>query len=170
MPLRALTLAALTITLLSGCGGHEPTPQVQAAPSATPTSSLTAKPETAEEFIHRWNDEQGRMQDGDTSAYRALVPDCAPCMQAADLVDSIYAAGGTVRTGGRTIQSITKRGSGEDQEHVFRVVVESSPTILRESADAPPRRLLGGRSIYDVTLTSSDSGWTLEGYTKVITS
>lgn len=159
-----LALSLCTALLLSGCGGKEPEPKFEAEPSSTPTPSV-AKQETAEEFIRRWNDEQTRMQKGDTTEYRRIADKCEPCMTAADQIDGIYAAGGFVKTDGRTIKSI-ESVSEEQGSRSYRVTVTSAPTEYQEKAGASIRRFKGGPAVYDVSIYRDDREWKLGFYLK----
>ena len=150
--------------LLTGCASEEPEPKF-AEPSASP--SVVKKEETAEEFIRRWNDEQTRMQKGDTKAYREMTPKCEGCQTTSGKVEKYYKAGGYVSTEGRKIVSIRPSDRSPSLEHVYLVEVDSAPTTYKTSTSAPEERLKGGVSVYEVYLTKKAGNWKFVDYWQV---
>lgn len=155
-PLALLLGSAL---LLTGCGAEdEPEPKFEAESTPTPT---VAKEETAEDFIRRWNDEQARMQEGDTAEYRRIAGQCKPCMKTADRIDKIYADGGFVKTDGRKVRSIEVSDRSQNVANAYLVEVDSAPTVYKESSEAPEEELKGGASLYELRLAKKDGEWRL---------
>lgn len=150
--------------LLTGCASEEPEPKF-AEPSASP--SVVKKEETAEEFIRRWNDEQTRMQKGDTEAYREMTPKCSACQSALEKVDDYYRSGGYVTTEGRTIVSIKPSDRSTKSKRLFMVEMNSAPTRYRTSASAPEKTLKGGSVVYELLLSKKQKSWEFLDYWQV---
>lgn len=157
-PRTSIALFCASALLLTGCGQDEPEPKMEPEPSASPAAE---KEETAEEFIRRWNDEQREMQKGDTTEYRRIAGECEPCMETAERIDGIYAAGGFVKTEGRTVRSIRKSERSPNIKHAYVVEVISAPTTYKNSSKAPEESLDGGDSVYEVRLSKKDGEWVL---------
>src|SRR4051794_18430239 len=151
---------APVLLVLSACGGGDDSvadPPV----SSPPTSSPTASPghERPEHFIRRWAEEDVRMQQsGKSSDFRALAHGCSGCNALADRVDSIYAAGGFIRTKGWEIKSVQVVSRDSDRCQVD-LRVSAYPTTYRERADGPEKTLLGGPATYQLGLTKAKDAW-----------
>jgi hypothetical protein len=156
--------AVLSASLLVACTADEPSAGVTPTPSpsgtelpGTPTSEPSA--ETAKEFIRRWNDEETRMQSGDSAAYRRSSRECPRCLEFADKVDGYYEAGGYVRTAGRKVLWVRRTERPARGIAVYRYAYESAPTRYRTSAEEPIQKLDGGRSVDEVTLRREGTEW-----------
>jgi len=152
--------------LLAGCS-DDPEPIFEPTETPSPTeSSPTAEPEaqSPEDFIREWLVLQRDMQNtGDVDAYLAASRGCSSCESAASIVTDYYAAGGYVRTKGRSLIALTPIDEGK----TYDLKVRSAPTKYKESADAPVQGFPGGVSTYRVTLRQTDSGWILSDEVEV---
>ena len=167
---RALAVAAALPLLLAGCSEGEAEPKMPdpspSSSSSTPTAEPTVEQESPEEFVRRWVRADREMQNsGEVDDYLALSKRCKPCKSVAERVQAIFEAGGYVKTDGLVIRRITDN-SGGDGPKVLDVSVRSSPTVLKESADAEPQTLPGGDVVYRMRL-SPQAPWELLNLTQL---
>ena len=92
---------------------------------------------------------------GDTEAFTTMSRKCDACIGLADRVDSIFAAGGTIRTEGWKIRRINTESPGSS----YSVLVDSRPTVYRENASAPQTRMPGGLTRHRVELARRAGEW-----------
>lgn len=164
--MRTLLATAATVLLLgtlAACSDDAPQPTFQPSteaatssppPSASdpPPSSDPPKPETAASFLRRWQAEAFEMQNsGDTTAYREMSLRCESCDSLADRVDSVYDAGGWIRTDGGSVRNLKEVG-GQGRLHIFEYVLKSAPTIYRQTSEGSKQRLGGGTARYQVNV------------------
>ncbi len=159
-------LAALTCcALLTLCSCSDDSSSSADPPSPTPTSassepSPTQEVETPEEFVARWIDLNTSMQNtGDTKAFRRVSSKCRPCLSTADQVDSIYKAGGYVKTDGWTAKSIAASEPGTDGAVQLTIAVISAPTEYKESSDGQIQRLEGGDFRELMSIAPNGNSW-----------
>lgn len=161
MSVRRTVVALVGAALLaSGCS-DDPESRFQPTDPPSPTeSTTTAQPEaqSPEEFIREWVELQRDMQNtGNVDEYLVASAGCESCLSTARLVEGYYAAGGFVRTQGRSILAIRPIKRGE----TYDVKVRSAPTEYRESADGPLQSFAGGVTTYRVTLRRQNNSWIL---------
>lgn len=153
-----LGIVLALVATLTGCSAPtEPVPR-SAEPSVGPTKGT--KQETAEQFIRRWNDEQREMQKGDTTKYRKIAGECESCMRTADSIDEFYAAGGYVKTEGRSIVWWRKLGKTAGGT-IYQLRVSSAPTEYTTRKGAPVQTFDGGQVTYELLLNRRDGRWAL---------
>lgn len=164
MSLRRALAAALLVplALLSACTEDEPVPQMPdpttVTPSPTETSS-TAAPETAEEFIRRFNEANVEMQaTGETTAFLSLTQECRPCSETANKVEGFYSRGGFVKWAGWKILRV-RHDQDTEQSSEYRVEVVTPKTRYKESDTAKVTVLDGGRVVYRASLVSAADSW-----------
>ena len=164
---RTLAAALAAGVLLSGCSDDpEPTFEPPASPSPSESESSSAQPEaqSPEEFIREWVKLQRDMQNtGDVDAYLRASKGCRSCSSTAQIVRDYYAAGGFVRTDGRSILDIDQIKA----EETYDIKVRSAPTEYKESADAPLESFPGGVTTYRVTLRPHGQTWILTNEVEV---
>lgn len=165
-PAALLLSLGLALAGLTACAEEEPEPKFTDEPTAAATP--VEKKETAKEFIRRWARVQTEMQQkGDSTEYRRIAGKCEPCMVSADLIDEIYAAGGSVTTAGMTVRSVTLEASTR-RAQTHRVEVDIAPTEYRESATSEVQMMPGGRSTYSAVIAPSKAdGWQFINFMKV---
>jgi hypothetical protein len=158
MGVRRILAGALTapLLLLSACSGDD---SVADPPvSSAPTSSATTQPpkrESAEHFIRRFYAAERQMENsGVTSQYERMVGSCRPCTALVKQVKDIYGAGGFIRWGGLTIDSI----SGT-KAHSYTVSFTAKPTHFQETETGEIKSLPGGKSTDLLTLARSSDRW-----------
>ncbi len=166
---------ALGLLMLAGCTDDEPDPppptsSTPSSPTSTePTDSPSPDPESAEDFIRRWVEEDIKMQNtGETGSFRRLNHRCKPCDRLANLVRNYYRAGGYVKTEGwriTGIEPIAKRGD----TRVVMVHVDGGPTEYRESSDSRTKHLPGERTRFQFTVRKLSDGWAVLDYVEVAT-
>lgn len=110
----AALLAALTLVLV-GCSDEDPEPQVDPTPStslsdtADPTPTISSPPAsvTAVQAVRGWVQERNQaLTSGDTTALRGLTSEkCGSCEPYIDLIEDVYAAGGSYETTGWTVDN-----------------------------------------------------------------
>ena len=150
-------VVALALPLaLTACGGDPIAPPPLTPVTSTTTSPTpTEEPETAEEFIRRWQAEADKMQNtGDTTAYLSLSQGCGPCADFAQMVRRIYGDGGYIKYGGTTVVSVERRPG-----NAFDYQVVTGPTEYRETASGSVKRLEGGTSKLGVELARVADEW-----------
>lgn len=155
MSLRRALAAALLVplALLSACTEDEPVPQMPdpttVTPSPTETSS-TAAPETAEEFIRRWQAAIDDMQTtGETAAFQAMNQDCQPCASLVDQVEAAYESGGTIESQGSVVQKVVAASSAGD---TFDATVKFSRVRV---TGADPATYPGGVQVFRIRVSGS---------------
>ncbi|WP_148615534.1 hypothetical protein [Nocardioides rubriscoriae] len=170
-------MALLLVLGLGGCSDADPQvadlasdpPSPTATPASDPPSSSPTedpKPESAKAFLRRFGDLERDMQNsGDTQPYRAISDGCVGCDSLADAVDAYYAAGGAIRWSGWKVLSIR---SYDRSRNAFLLVVDSTPTVYREAANAPEKRLPGGQSKYVLELERKGDSWLVTDKNKLI--
>ena len=162
MQIRRILLGALSapLLLLPACGGGDSVadpPVSSAPPSSDPTQP--PKRESPEHFIRRWAAEDIQMQrSGNTTKFRGLSTGCRDCVALADRVESIYKAGGYIRTKGWSVTRVAvgPRSSGG---FLAELHVISEPTHYRESAGAPLKSYPGGPAVYELRIARVGSSW-----------
>lgn len=169
---RALALTVLAPLLLAGCSDGdpeaEPTPKMPDSSSSTPTPTESESPEveSAEDFIRRWVEVDRAMQNsGKTGEYLSISAKCKTCVTVANRIRGIYEAGGSVRTKGLRILEVTDQ-SPSGGRRILDVKVESTPTVLKESATAEEERLPGGVLTYRMRLNAG-APWQLVQITQL---
>lgn len=169
--LLATALATLLVVALAGCSGDDPKPRY-ADPSSTPPSSPSStppstpptttppdEPESAKDFLRRWQDEAFDMQtSGDTTAYRAMTRRCADCDAYADQVDSIYKGGGAITAGPSKVKRIHKVGE-VDMTLIYEFDVIAGSTQIRDAGGAVVQRLPGGLGRFQVNVEQFADDW-----------
>jgi hypothetical protein len=142
-PLRSRHLAAVVLPLaLAACSAEPATPPpfTPGTSASSPSASVTAHAETAEEFIRRWHQLGNDMElDGKTADYLQLTSSCTSCNTYADTVDRIYEHGGYIRTEGERILRINRHAG-----LTYDVRFESEPIDYNESSSAAEKHLPGG--------------------------
>lgn len=159
------TLGALALTCSLAACSDEPQPIIEATPSTGPTSvpppsptptatPVPDEPESAKDFIRRWQKEAFAMQvSGDTGQYRAMSLECESCDNLATTVDDIYNAGGSVRTKPGEVHDLQKVG-GRGRVSIFEYSLRSFPSTVYRTATAKPEQLTGGTRRYQVNVLS----------------
>lgn len=157
---RTATALIVTVLLLAGCSG-DPEPRFTPTESPSPSKSeASAEPEaqTPEEFLAAWMALQREMQNtGETEEFLAASKGCDSCEDTARLVEQFYAAGGFIKTDGRSILDIRT----VQENRIYDVRVRSAPTKYRRDSSAPVRSFPGGVTTYRVTLRKQDLKWIL---------
>lgn len=164
----AAVAVALCLPLLAACGDDEKPDSGGTTPSETPSMSESPSasetpepdPETAKEFIRRWQEAEDQMQvTGDTETYRSLVTKrCTSCFELADAIDKIHEAGGSVDFPGSSIVSLARSG-GVDKRPEFTMRLKIPKTVVIDKAGAAPRSLPAGETTYVVTLIRRGNSW-----------
>jgi hypothetical protein len=159
------TLAALLAApcLLSACGGGSSVadPPVSSHPtSSAPTTQPPESPRVAvAKFSREWAKEDTRMQNsGETRRFRQMSLGCQECKTLADRIETIYAAGGFVRTKGWHVLGVDVRPNASDA-FLVNLRVRSSPTHYRERRDGPRLSYPGGVVTYQLTVSPSSGSW-----------
>ena len=157
---RAMSLALLIPVLLGGCAGNEPKPKMPdpttSSPSPTPTEQATAKAESAEEFIRRWQAVGDEMQvTGETGEYDAMTPQCQACQAFVENVAEVYEGGGNAEFSGAEIIDIERVGQTPP---TFDVTKDVPATVIHEPS-GKTRTLPRGRTTIRVTLGKARSRW-----------
>ncbi|CAM3587658.1 hypothetical protein [Nocardioides zeicaulis] len=167
---RALALSVLAPLLLAGCsdGDPEPSPTPKmpdpTSASPSPTESETAEAESAEDFVRRWVQVSNEMQQtGEVAEFRKLSRQCQSCGQAADQVQSIYEAGGSIEFGGATI-SLLK--SVADDPPTFNLDLDTPETVVRLKNGQVDQRLPSGVGQYQLTLNGEPGAWFVAAYAR----
>lgn len=163
---RALAVAAALPLLLAGCSEGEAEPKMPdpspSSSSSTPTAEPTAEQETPEEFIRRWQKAALDAQnEGDTSEYRSMGPNCRPCSDFADQVDRIYADGGSVKLASLRVVSVEGAGADADQFKLVRVL---GPTRVLDAAGQQKQSFAGGREVLSVFLEKRNDAWRVRNF------
>ncbi|GAA4119946.1 hypothetical protein GCM10022215_22960 [Nocardioides fonticola] len=185
MPTRAPALPGLLLALtltalagLTGCGGDSDASADPPAPAPTsttptvdptPTTPPTQAPlgETAREFIERWFAlEKYAQNTGDTGPYRAVSKGCESCASTAGAIDRFYNAGGYVKGGGASVESL-KRVSSVPGTAVYVVDVSYEATDFKKSATSKPDHLDGGPVRFKLTLEHGRA-WNLSEFTQLV--
>lgn len=161
---RLASLLVCALLVLTACGGDPVAPPPLTLPtSSSPTASDTVQPESAEEFIRRWQATADAMEaSGVTEDFEALNLECESCNTFVDLVDKIYRDGGYIRHRGTQIVWITKYNASG-----YTVRVRSGPTTYRESSTAPVKHLEGGALTTRVFLKKSSAGWRVIAFEQI---
>jgi len=165
MHTRRILIGALAapVFLLSACGGDD---SVADPPvSSAPTSDASTDPpqqESAEHFIRRWADADIRMQNtGSTDNFRSISVGCQDCASLADRVESIYKAGGFIRTKGWSIKRV-EVVSRTGKSRLVDLHVVSKPTHYKESSGGPMKSFPGGPATYQLRIIQTGQGWTVK--------
>jgi hypothetical protein len=171
--LRYCVALSATTLVLAGCGA-DAEPKFEAEPSSTPTSASPTpdKPEPWEErsdegaiaFVEHWIDAYNRMRSsGETDAVEAISSKrCESCIGSIELTRQIYSAGGSLRTTGWKVVSISEPAVAEAAQPVIGIRIERAPQVLRESADAEPQRFAGGPADYTAHLMWESGRWLMD--------
>jgi hypothetical protein len=160
---------AAPLLLLAACGGDDTS---VADPPISPgsTSSSPGVPpqrESPEHFIRRWVKQDTRMQNtGETTAFRAMSSGCSGCTAVADRVDSIYAAGGSVKTEGWSLKR-QYESVRHGKTRTIELVVDSAPTTYTPSQGASPKHLDGGREHFQVHLKPTAASWVVTQFVQI---
>ncbi|MDE0776868.1 MAG: hypothetical protein OSB43_11385 [Nocardioides sp.] len=164
------TLGALALTCSLAACSDEPQPIIEATPSTGPTSDpppsptptatpVPDEPESAKEFIRRWQKEALAMQvSGDSTAYRKLTRNCGGCDAFADNVDRIYGDGGSIEIAASRVRAVSLVGRA-DGVSIVEFDVISSPTIVRDSTGSVAQELSGGRTRFQANIAQPDDTW-----------
>ncbi len=155
------------VFVLAACGGGDSVadPPVSSPPTSSPTQP--PKHESPEAFIRRWAAEDSRMQNtGDTHDFRAMSKSCSGCDSVADRVDSIYEAGGKIRTRGWALVRVYESDRGVTSR-TMELIVDSAPTTYSPSRGASPRHLEGGREHFQVRLEATRHSWLVSEFVQI---
>lgn len=175
--LRGLAALVVLALALTGCSGDtepgspdpsepvtSPAAPVSSAPTTTATSSSPTEVESAGDFLRRWHSVSDEMQNtGDASSYRTLGPDCKPCRETADLVESYYRNGGYVRAGRTKVLSVRLVGE-VDGNYEYDVELDTPPSRYRETADGPIKSFPGGENAIRVQMKRMNDSWVVTDY------
>lgn len=156
--MRAFAAVALTVVLMSACGG-DPTPieptataSKPTATSAAPTADTTLKPPTLPK-VARQNDSTGaanfvahwvRVSDyaahtGNTTLLREISrPECQGCYAYIKLYERTYSSGGWIRGGSNNLRDVTIERSSSS--YVLRANVDSADGSFKKSRTAQVQR------------------------------
>jgi hypothetical protein len=160
-----LVLSCIASLWVSGCSGDAsstagPTPSVPT--SSAPTSTPTPERETPEEFVRRWVEADTHMQNtGDGTEYRAMSAKCSGCVEYADRIRDIYAAGGYVRTRGWMILRVRDARSDDEGRTQVTIDVKSTRTRYKENRESQPTTLPGGRLTYLISMRGDGDSWAI---------
>jgi hypothetical protein len=164
---RALALALAVPLLLAGCTDDpEPTPKIPdpttSSPTDEPTETETPAPESAVDFIRRWQATSDEMQrTGETAPYLDISSGCRACMSLADNVADIYDGGGSIEFAGSDITHMDRSGT---QPPTFDVDLRVAKTVIRRKEGDAPETLPAGEMSIRVTLKRVHGDWTLTHY------
>ncbi len=171
--IRAVASSLALAAALSSCGG-DPEPQFEAEASAEPSTSssspsASAEPEPWEErtpegavaFAKHWTATFSEaFQTGDTSDLSAVsAPDCKTCSTFIELIDSVYADGGTISGEPWILEEPGWVQSGETFVVTGRMAIPEQ-VIRRSGEDPEPAAALTRRYIF--TIAWADGGWRAE--------
>lgn len=152
---RTLTALFAASCLLSGCGGTSSAadPPLSGSPTSPPPTTHPPGHESPQHFIRRWADAERRMENtGKTEAYSMLIDHCHACESLVNDVRHFYAMGGYIHWRGLAVKSVVVNTRQANGRIVYEVRTDSAPTIYRESANGPVKRLDGGVTRELVTL------------------
>ncbi len=162
-------LALGLVLALSACGS-DPEPRFEADPSPAPSEVTTSAPakEAWEErsddgaiaFVEHWIDEfNAARSTGDTEALSSnSASDCETCNNFVDLIDSIYAAGGSIATEGWQIAAVGQLPQS-GRRTVVPITVKQAPQEYEESAGAEIQRNPGGEVGMTAAVVWTDDAW-----------
>ena len=158
------TLAALLAAsfCMSACGGSSSVADPPVSSHTTSSAPTTQPPahETPEHFIRRFYEAEREMENsGRTAAYSSLISNCRPCDGLINQVRSFYSAGGFIKWGGLTIDSIKVFSYNTQQGPSFSVEFTARPTHYRTSSTASLKTLPGGQSTDVLTLHKTSDSW-----------
>lgn len=156
MSVRRLVAALGATLLLAGCGG-DPEPKVEPTPSSPSTTmSASDKPASAEEFVNAWVRASNDMQvTGETTEYRELSAQCAPCLAVADHVDRVYKGGGHIETSGLTVRRTKFQGNASTKD----VDLYGTSAVVRIVKPSGTSRLPGGPAHFLLSIKRVGSSW-----------
>ncbi|WP_370289943.1 hypothetical protein [Nocardioides sp.] len=161
------TLTALLLALSACTSSPAPKPpplepsDTAGSTSPRPTDPVASDlpPETAEEFVVRWQVEAFRMQQtGDTSQYLAMSRECRQCSDLADSVTSIYREGGEIEVELPKIEDLSLVGT-PGKVTILEYDLETAPTVVRDSQGEVDQRFPGGVERFQVNVVRSRGGW-----------
>lgn len=161
---RAVLAALSFLFALPACSSSDDEPSADASPEISVPSSNTSttpepKPETAKQFIRRYEAVIEDMQNtGDTKEYRAMTRGCSECRQLEKTVREIYANDGSIKFEGARITGMQRSG-GSTRQPIYRVTLQAGSTTIKESPNAQEQSLKGGQSIFQWTLRRTPKGW-----------
>lgn len=153
------------VAALSACGG-DPAPRFEAEPSAEPTTaspSASADPEPWEErtpegavaFAKHWTATFSEaFQTGNTTALSAIsASSCKTCKTFIELIDSVYADGGTISGRAWSLDDAGWVQSGDDVVVTGRMLIPEQ-TITRVGQQPEPAKAVTRRYIFTVVWAS----------------
>jgi hypothetical protein len=131
-------------------------------------SSASAEPETPEEFVRRWVDADTHMQNtGDADEYRRMSSRCKSCKAYAKRIESIYAAGGYVRTDGWRIDALKVADPTPAGEVDVTISIHAPPTQYIEQAGGQVQHFKGGDAEYIISITKIEESWSTIRFAQV---
>ena len=173
------TLGALALTCSLAACSDEPQPIIEATPSTGPTSdpppssTPTAtpdpdEPESAKDFIRRWQKEAFAMQvSGDTGQYLAMASDCESCDILADSVQAIYQDGGFVQLSGSHSVTKLERVGKVGRVSIYEYVLKSPRSEVLDANGAVENRFTGGTNRYQVNVIRKSGTWLIDSASRI---
>jgi hypothetical protein len=156
----AALLAALTLVLV-GCSDDDPEPNVDPTPSTSPSDTEEPAPTTSTspasltpvQAVRGWVHERNRsLTSGDTTALRGLTADeCASCEPYIDLIDDVYAAGGSYETKGWTVDNAKEL---KDMEVTAAITMGAG--VMIAAAGTAPDKYEEDKAIFRFRVTPSE--------------
>ena len=148
----AVLLAAASLAL-AACSDDEPAPRVDPGPttspsesSSSPTMPVSEPPRpTAIDVVRGWVEERNRaLSSGQTMDLRELTADsCASCEPYIDLIEDVYAAGGSYDTEGWTVNKASELKPME-----VAAAITMSGGTMSAAAGKPPDEYAEDKAIF----------------------
>jgi hypothetical protein len=180
----AAALVSVIAVGTAGCASNpepEPLPETATSPSATGTPSPSAVAPTlparakgtskasAKAFVrHFFSTFNYAVQTGSTGPLRDLgTSECESCDVLAGNIDAIHQSGGSIRTRGWEVTSISLAPRTDDSTAVLNLGIMQHPERVRSAKGAQPKNYAGGRQPMTIYLTIVKGEWRVMRLDKV---
>lgn len=144
----------------------DPTTSSSAPTSDSPTSSPPG-PESAEDFIRRWQALGDAMQrTGQSAEYEDLNVGCDSCDYFVAAVKDVYSAGGRIEFAGTDIKKMVEVSAAR-RSATYDMTIVSGETLTYAAGDPRPTRIPPERVTLRLTLTRDGPSWLVSSFSKL---